>query len=147
MHRAHNLENAMTPHLKVAISDEQIDDLVRAFYIRIRQDAELGPIFHRAIGTDPDIWSHHEARIASFWRNAVGLDRSFSGNPMQKHLAINEIEPEHFPLWLAIFRQTAEDTLPASVAQQIAELADRIGRSLSWGVTQFRQPTGAPPVL
>lgn len=133
---------AIAPH---SISSDQIDMLVAAFYARVRKDDTLGPIFLRAIGTNDGVWAHHEAHIASFWRNAMGLDRSFSGNPMMKHLANAEILPEHFPIWLGLFRQTAMDVLPQTEAQVIADLADRIGHSLSIGLTQFRAPSSEPP--
>lgn len=127
------------------ITSAQIDRLVAVFYARIRTHDVLGPVFMRAVGDDDENWRHHEARIASFWRNASGMDRSFSGNPMRKHLANPEIVPEQFPLWLGLFRQTAEDVLPPAQASEIADLADRIGRSLSMGLVQFRNPESGPP--
>ena len=130
---------------KFPITEDQIDTLVAAFYARIRVHPELGPVFLRAIGTSDAAWRAHEARIASFWRNAVGMDRSFSGNPMRKHMENREIVPELFPAWLALFRQTAEEILPREAALGIAALADRIGKGLSFGLVQFRQPEGAPP--
>lgn len=127
------------------ITEAQIDLLVRAFYARIRKDETLGPVFLRAVGTSDEAWHHHEAKIASFWRNALGIDRSFEGNPMMKHLANQEIVPEQFPIWLALFRDTANDVLPPETAAGISDLADRIGRSLSMGLVQFRNPeTGLP---
>ncbi|MDA7827185.1 group III truncated hemoglobin [Rhodobacteraceae bacterium] len=125
---------------KFDITDEQIDVLVTAFYARARKDATLGPIFLNAIGTSNSAWQTHEAHISSFWRNALGIDRSFTGNPMLKHLANHQIEPEHFPIWLEIFNQTAKDVLPQPAAEGISALANRIGQSLSWGLTQFRNP-------
>ena len=133
---------AVAPH---NTSFDQIDRLVAAFYARVRKDETLGPIFMRAIGTDDVSWSRHEAHIASFWRNALGLDRGFSGNPMMKHLANGEIQPEHFPIWLGLFRETAHELLSQPEAKTIADLADRIGRSLSMGLTQFRAPPSGPP--
>ena len=129
---------------RVPITSEQIDALVKAFYARIRTDDVLGPIFLNAIGTSDSAWRAHEARIASFWRNATGIDRSFSGNPMLKHLANSDILPEHFHIWLTLFRETANATLPAEAALGISELADRIGKSLAMGLIQFRAPQGAP---
>lgn len=127
------------------LTSEQIDRLVATFYARIRKHEVLGPVFMRAVGDDDENWCHHEARIASFWRNASGLDRSFSGNPMRKHLANPEIVAEQFPVWLGLFRKTAEDVLPQAQALQIADLADRIGRSLSMGLVQFRGAASGPP--
>lgn len=130
---------------KFPITETQIDSLVEAFYARVRKHSTLGPIFTKAVGLSDDAWREHEARIASFWRNAIGLDRSFSGNPMLKHLANSEVQPDLFPIWLNLFRDTAEEILPPEAAAGIAALADRIGRSLSMGIVQFRQKDGAAP--
>lgn len=134
----------MTP-LKFPITEQQIDVMVAEFYKRARAHPELGPVFMTVVGEDDDIWRAHEAKIASFWRNAVGLDRSFSGNPMLKHLARPEIQPEQFPIWLALFHDVARDTLPPNTAASICALADRIGQSLRWGMEQFRQEDRLPP--
>lgn len=132
---------------KFPITSAQIDVLVAAFYERARAHQVLGPVFMEAIGDSQDAWAAHEAKIASFWRNAVGLDRSFSGNPMLKHLANADIVPDQFSDWLALFRETAEEVLPVEAALGIAALADRIGRSLKIGMIQFRDNDGLPPRL
>lgn len=130
------------------ISPDQIDRLVAAFYARARRDEVLGPIFLRAVGTGAEAWASHEAHIASFWRNALGLDRSFSGSPMMKHLENPEVQPQHFPIWLDLFRQTAAEVLTPADALAIAELADRIGQSLAMGLSQFRAPAvDSAPVI
>lgn len=132
---------------KFPITEAQIDALVAEFYDRVRRDPEIGPIFLRAIGKDGEVWRHHEAKIASFWRNAMGMDRSFSGNPMLKHLANSEIQPEHFPIWLKIFEDSASCVLPKDSALGIVNLANRIGSSLQFGLVQFRKPEEGPPSL
>ncbi|CUK27512.1 Group 3 truncated hemoglobin ctb [Cognatishimia activa] len=130
---------------KFQITPDEIDQLVKTFYARARVDPVIGPVFMNAVGSDKAVWDEHEAKIASFWRNAIGLDRSFSGNPMMKHLANVEILPEHFPTWLALFHKSAEDTLPPEKAASICALADRIGESLQMGLMQFRQPLEQAP--
>ena len=132
---------------KFPITDAQIEVLVAAFYDRARSHGVLGPVFEEAIGDSPEAWAAHEAKIASFWRNAVGLDRSFSGNPMMKHLANADIVPDQFADWLALFRQTAQEVLPTEAALGITALADRIGQSLKMGMIQFRRKDGLPPRL
>jgi hemoglobin len=130
---------------KFEISESQIDDLVAEFYARARLDPNLGPVFMTAIGESKSAWQAHEAKIASFWRNAVGLDRSFSGNPMLKHLANKDVAPDQFDIWLDLFRATARENLPQEAADGITALADRIGRSLKMGIVQLRQKDNLPP--
>ena len=130
---------------KFQITPNEIDQLVTTFYARARVDPVIGPVFLKAVGDDRESWVQHEAHIASFWRNAIGLDRSFSGNPMMKHLANKDVVPAHFSTWLDLFHQSAKDILPPGKAASICALADRIGESLQMGLKQFRQPAMEPP--
>ncbi|OBY24416.1 group III truncated hemoglobin [Leisingera sp. JC1] len=125
------------------VSADEIALLVARFYSRVRADAVLGPVFNAAV-TD---WPEHEARIAAFWRGAILREPGYAGNPMQVHLANPEIRPEHFPVWLALFRDTAERELSPETAQAFAALADRIGKGLSYGLENFQREADVPPVL
>ena len=137
-----------TPVQKFDITPEEIDRLVAAFYVRVRAHGTLGPVFARAIAPeDGPEWRAHEARIAAFWRNAIGIDRSYDGNPNRVHVANTDIHPGMFGPWLALFKQTAEDTLPPLRAAQIFALADRIGEGMRYAVTQRGVVKGEPPRL
>lgn len=136
------------PMQKFPIEPEEIDALVAVFYERIRAHAMLGPIFARAIAPeDGPEWRAHEARIAAFWRNAIGIDREYNGNPMQIHRANEEVMPGMFSAWLDLFHATAAEMLEPETAAQISALADRIGDGLRYGVTMRGQEKGAPPKL
>lgn len=139
---------ARPPMQKFDITPEEIDRLVAAFYTRIRAHAGLGPVFARAIALeDGPEWRVHEAKIASFWRNAIGMDRSYNGSPMQVHVANPEVMPGMFSTWLELFEETARDELTEAQAERITALAHKIGASLRYGVTQRGQEKGAPPKL
>lgn len=136
------------PMQKFDITPEEIDRLVAAFYERIRAHPGLGPVFARAIALeDGPEWRAHEAKIAAFWRNAIGLDRSYDGSPMQVHVANPEVMPGMFSTWLELFDETARAVLRPEQAASISALAERIGASLRYGVTQRGQERGAPPKL
>lgn len=137
-----------TPIQKFDITAEEIDSLVALFYQRIRAHPMLGPIFARAIAPeDGPEWRAHEARIAAFWRNAIGIDRSYDGNPMQVHRANRDIHPGMFSVWLELFHATAAEVLPPEKAANMSALAEKIGQSLRYGVTIRDQQRGAPPIL
>lgn len=139
---------ASTPLQKFPITAEEIDRLVAAFYERIRAHPSLGPVFARAIAAeDGPEWRAHEAKIAAFWRNAVGMDRSYDGNPMKVHVANPEVMPGMFSTWLDLFRRTAEEVLDPLTADRMAALAERIGDGMRYAVTQRGQVKGAPPSL
>ncbi|OIP85965.1 MAG: hypothetical protein AUK37_03440 [Rhodobacterales bacterium CG2_30_65_12] len=137
-----------TPVQKFPMTADEIDRLVAAFYQRIRAHATLGPVFARAIAPDdgPE-WRAHEAKIAAFWRNAVGLDRGYDGNPMRVHVENPQVMPGMFSVWLELFGQTARDVLPSETAARITALAERIGDGMRYAVTQRGQTRGVPPRL
>lgn len=136
---------AMPP--RFAVTPQQIDEQMRAFYVEIRRHPVLGPVFNGRIGTDPAIWRTHEAKIASFWRNAILHERSYNGRPQQVHMATQSIRPEHFPIWLDLFEEVARRTLPDTAATPWVALARRIGDGMQAGVAMARQPLGSVPIL
>ncbi|MGH1576856.1 group III truncated hemoglobin [Planktotalea sp.] len=125
------------------VTAQQIRDVTTAFYAKVRQHPTLGPIFARHV-TD---WPSHEAKIAGFWRNAILLERSYDGNPMQAHKTAGNVFAKHFPIWLALFDETLLQMLPIETAQAWSALAHRIGRGLSMGLTPVSSAGDAPPKL
>lgn len=127
------------------ISAAEIDRVVTKFYARIRQHAELGPVFAAHIKAGD--WPAHEAKIASFWRNGILKERSYSGNPMQKHVMAGNVAPAHFAIWLDLFDEVLQEELDPKTAQAFSALAHRIGRGLKLGLEQIQRPTDQPPIL
>lgn len=131
------------PLRKFDITGDQIAHFVAVFYARIRQHPELGPVFAAHV-TD---WAAHEEKIAGYWRNAILREGSYSGNPMRVHVVRPNIRAEHFPLWLALFREVPQETLPADIAAKWTALADRIGEGFRICVTSMRQKPSDVPTL
>ena len=122
-----------------SIDENKIDALVRHFYGRVRKDDELGPIFAQAITGD---WEPHLRKIIDFWSSVLLKTGRYSGQPMQKHVALKQIRPEHFGLWLTMFEESAQDLFEPAVAQVFTERAYLIARSLQLGM--FGMPGLAP---
>ncbi len=133
--------NAMPPRFD--ISPEQITAQMTAFYHEIRRHPVLGPVFTAKV-TD---WPTHEEKIASFWRNAILHERGYNGRPQQVHMSTPSVLPEHFPIWLDLFEEVANRTLPEAAARAWVALARRIGDGMQGGVAMARQPAGAVPIL
>lgn len=127
------------------ISPEEIERVVAKFYARIRQHPELGPVF--AAHIEVSDWPTHEAKIASFWRNGILKERSYSGNPMQKHVLAGNVAPAHFATWLGLFDEVLQDELKPETARAFSALAHRIGRGLKLGLEQIQRPVDQPPIL
>ena len=125
------------------ISADEIDTQVRVFYAAIRRHAILGPVFGHHIAD----WPEHEAKISYFWRGAILHERGYEGSPMIAHRSAEDVEAEHFPLWLDLFDEILLRTQKSETAAAWSHLARRIGRSLRMGVEQARQPAGSVPVF
>ena len=130
---------------KAGITRADIENVVSAFYTKVRAHPRLGPIFARQIGTEDAQWAPHLAKIRSFWANVMLHERAYSGNPMQVHMGIPDILPGDFAIWLDLFQNTAAARLPAEKAETFDVMARRIGRSLKMGLERSRGD--GPPIL
>ena len=128
----------MKPTVYNILNEHTLLKFLTKFYMRIRVHPVLGDIFIRHIGTDDDEWHQHIEHIATFW-NAIFLKtKRFTGNPMQKHLAMDELQSEHFDMWLEVFHQTAIETFDMPIAQQFITMSNRISQSLQMGIRVHR---------
>lgn len=111
------------------IDEAMIEQLVRSFYARIRQDSLLGPIFESRIRD----WETHLLRMCDFWSSVVLSSGVYQGSPMQMHVPL-PIEAHHFDRWLALFEQTARELFSEQVSEHFMGYARRIATSLELGV-------------
>ncbi len=131
------MSSALPPRFPV--TPAQINSVVASFYEAIRQHPGLGPVFAAHVTN----WPEHEAKIARFWRNAILMERSYDGNPMQVHRAAGDVKAAMFDVWLGLFDSVLRRELPAPLAAAWSELAHRIGRGLRLGL----EPAAGPPSL
>lgn len=129
----------MTLPPRIDVSETQINRVVSVFYEKVRRDTVLGPVF----GAKVSDWPAHEEKIAAFWRNAILHERSYDGNPMQKHLAAGTVTEGHFPIWLDLFDEVLARELAPTLARSWSALAHRIGAGLRFGVLNYAG-TGVP---
>ena len=121
----------MKPTARIDLTAAQIDEVVAVFYDKVRHDPTLGPVLADKISD----WPSHEVKIAAFWRNAILHERSYSGNPMRKHMQAGTVKDGHFPIWLALFDDVLAAQLSVDVAAGWSALAHRIGAGLRFGLT------------
>lgn len=123
-----------------AINEDNIGQLVDAFYARIRTDLILGPVFEGKIALDA--WPRHLATMKRFWSSVMLGSGAYSGNPVGVHRGVPGLERTMFAHWLALFGQTADDLFETAPAAEFAVKAKRIAFSLELAV--FHR-LGAPP--
>lgn len=126
------------------ITEAVITRLVDAFYVKVRADGELGPIFDRAIG---DNWDTHLATMVDFWSSVMLTSGRYKGNPVAVHHGVDGIKADLFTRWLELFAVTCDEELAPDSASlfnlKAARIADSLTRALyyrpefdGWGAVQ-----------
>ena len=112
----------------------KINELVHSFYGRIRNDQELGPIFNDVI---MDNWDRHLNTMVTFWTSVMLSSGLYKGTPMVKHVALKNVTPAHFELWLVHFQVTTADLFEPDVAAEFVIRAERIAESFQLGMFHY----------
>ena len=127
------------------IDEARLERLVDAFYARVREDAELGPIFNGAIAD----WPEHLARLTAFWSSVMLTSGRYKGQPVPAHMKHrSRITPALFDRWLALWGETARELMAPEAAAALEARAARIAESLQLALF-FRlgnQPLTRPAV-
>jgi hemoglobin len=109
------------------LNDANLAILVDAFYVRIRADEALGPIFNDAIQD----WPEHLDKLAAFWSSVMLTSGRYKGQPVpahRKHAA--RITPALFDRWLALWTRTTDELMVPQAAAALQDRANRIAESL-----------------
>ena len=114
---------------QTGIDETMIEQLVRGFYARVREDSLLGPIFNSRVHD----WELHMQRLCAFWSSVVLSSGVYHGQPMRMHLPL-PVDARHFDHWLQLFEQTARELFSEPIAWYFIERARRIARSLEMGI-------------
>ncbi|HEX6957292.1 MAG TPA: group III truncated hemoglobin [Ferrovibrio sp.] len=118
------------------VDEAMVEALVRRFYDRVKADRLLGPLFRMAIAD----WDGHLKVVADFWsRVLLGSDR-YRGCVMGAHGGLM-MKPAHFDRWLALFKVSAEETLPPAALERVLDAAIFVDRRLR--AIHARQPRRA----
>ena len=128
-------------HTPTPVNEETIHKLVHTFYDRIRSDDTLGPIFNDVIHPN---WDAHLEKMCAFWSSVMLTSGRYKGRPMQAHFKLKTVRPEHFDIWLGLFRATANELFDTYAAAAFIEPAERIAASLKLGMF-FEAEDAAPP--
>ena len=114
---------------QTGIDEPMIEELVRRFYDKAREDDLIGPIFREKVAD----WDAHIARLCDFWSSVALMTGRYHGQPMQAHLPL-PVDTQHFDRWLALFEETAGEVCPEAAANHFTERARRIADSLRLGI-------------
>lgn len=127
----------MTPPL----TEADIARVVDRFYEAVQHHPTLGPVFAPAVHD----WPEHKATLVRFWSSIALKTASYRGQPMAMHRP-HPIHAGHFADWLALWEATVRAELPAPHAAAFVDHAQRIARSLMYGlgIDGRRRPLDLP---
>lgn len=95
---------------KEIMNRADVNRLVEVFYIKVRANDLLGPIFETHIVD----WPKHLDRLTDFWETNLFFVRKFKGNPLLKHQLVDaasgrKINELHFGIWLNLWFETVDE--------------------------------------
>lgn len=121
-------------------TEDNIRELVYAFYERVRADPLLGPVFDSKLAGR---WDDHLPKMVTFWSSLVLGTKNYRGNVQQAHQPLEGVEPAHFSRWLSLFLKTVEARYAPAAAVRFMEPALRIAQSLQ--LSRFGWDYAIPP--
>jgi hemoglobin len=122
------------------ITEESIVQLIDRFYVAVRRDPVLGPVFENAIAEAE--WPEHLVTMRKFWSSVMLTSGRYSGNPVAVHRAVQGLERPMFARWLTLFETAVGELFAPDLAVLFVDKAHRIATSLQLAI--FHR-LGAPP--
>ena len=110
-----------------------VEVLVKAFYLKVLQDKVLGRYFSGTVGN----WDHHMERFTDYWDSQIFFNETYQGSPLRGELHTkvdqahgNTFEKEHFTRWTTLFHQTTDQHFQGEKATLAKELAINVARNI-----------------
>ena len=94
---------------ETGIDETMIERLIRAFYVRVRQDALLAPVFESRISD----WEPHLENMFAFWSSLTLMTGRYHGQPMAKHMPL-PVDAQSFRSVARAVRRDGARSLSAS---------------------------------
>lgn len=114
-----------------ALDEGGVARLVHAFYGKIRDHKELGPIFERKLEGD---WGPHLDKMVDFWCSMMLGQKRYDGRPLPAHIGLPGLQDHHFDQWLVLFRETVHELFDQDTADGFIVRAERMAQSFRLGI-------------
>ena len=121
-------------------SREDIELLVDEFYKQVLANEVIGPFFTKVIQLD---WKKHIPVMYSFWETVLLKKATYSGNPIAKHVALNQkakLEKAHFAEWLLLWKNTINNHFSGSVANEAIKRAETMEKLMWYKIEKSANP-------
>lgn len=116
-----------------------IEEIVARFYDAMLKDPIVGFIFTDIMQIDLE---HHLPIIVDFWADSLFRENRYQGNPLRKHLEINQkmpLKPGHFTRWLYLFEKAVDECHGGVNAQEMKRRAEMVAKSFSAAITDQKR--------
>lgn len=108
-------------------NEEDIKELVHAFYDKVQKDERLGYIFNEVAEVD---WDRHLPNMVDFWSNLLFQTGRYEGRPFRQHMNL-PIKKMDFGRWYKLFEETVDERFEGEKADYAKEMAGKIASSFS----------------
>jgi len=125
--------------IKDVTTREDIEEIVARFYDAMLKDPIVGFIFTDIVKIDLE---HHLPIIVDFWADSLFRSNQYKGNPLKKHLDINErlpLKPGHFTRWLYLFEKAVNEKHEGDNAMEMKRRAEMVAKSFSAAITDQKR--------
>ncbi len=112
--------------LKDIQTREDMHSAVTLFYDKLFADEFLKPIFERTVKNNLE---HHLNVVADFWASMILDANVYRGNPMVKHIELNEkfkLTKTEFDQWILLWKQSIDALFEGEIAMQTKARAQSI---------------------
>ncbi|MBT8220650.1 MAG: group III truncated hemoglobin [Bacteroidia bacterium] len=117
---------------------QDIQHLVDSFYLQAMSDKRIGHFFTEVVHLD---MKKHMPVMYDFWETTLFGKMKYKGNPMLKHIHMDEISPmeaQHFDQWLALWTATIQNNFRGPRADRAIKKANQIAALMQYKIKQHR---------
>jgi hemoglobin len=125
--------------MKDITSREDIELLVKNFYLKIRNNETLGYIFDDVMKID---WDHHIPILVDFWESILLNTASYRRNAMDIHFKVNnkiKLQSIHFSNWLVLFDSTVDEYFAGEKASLAKKRAHAIAELMEYKMEEINK--------
>lgn len=115
---------------------EAIELLVNTFYVKVKQDELLAPIFNNA---EFFSWDTHIPVMINFWETLLLDTATYRGNTMQKHIDLHRRNPltaQHFERWKLLFYATLDELFEGPGVVQAHKKVEAMSSLMQYKIQQ-----------
>jgi hemoglobin len=117
---------------------QDIELLVDEFYKKVLADEVISHFFTDVVKLN---WEKHMPIMYNFWSATLLGEDGYEGNPMHKHITLNQkspLESKHFDRWIRLWKNTVQEFFVGPKADEAMLRAGQIAKLMLLNVQQSK---------